>query len=216
MVDLNARPNWENGGDDWVFLSMLAWVWRRLYVKKGKRCGVVHAVGRWQTVCAWRWMGTPGFGKQECPTERHWRHTIWHPAVLHPSPHLPRDINCGPSRTPHSRELSGKETPGTGVLPIKHTLTDDLLFMLFKNVTQTLYGFACMRLGGFTDSWNINELITSKEPSRTTLGVGRPPPRHSFAHWMVQCLGLVYVLLTLAGSLACSTVTRVHVCRLCI
>lgn len=40
-------------------------------------------------------------------------------------PTCPRDINCGPARTPHSQERSSKETPGTGVLSIKCTLTDD-------------------------------------------------------------------------------------------
>lgn len=37
----------------------------------------------------------------------------------------PGDINCGPGRTPHSQELSSKETPGTGVLSIKYKLIDD-------------------------------------------------------------------------------------------
>lgn len=41
--------------------------------------------GRLQTMCACRWMGTLDFGKQECQTVRHERHTIWNHAVLHPS-----------------------------------------------------------------------------------------------------------------------------------
>lgn len=42
-----------------------------LKTDRRKKCGIVHFVGRWQTVCAWRWMGTLGFGKQECQTDRH-------------------------------------------------------------------------------------------------------------------------------------------------
>lgn len=40
-------------------------------------------------------------------------------------PTCPCDINCGPFRTPHSRGLSSKETPGTGVLSIKYMLADN-------------------------------------------------------------------------------------------
>lgn len=115
---------------------------------RGKKCGIVH------------------LGCRPCVLEDGWEHQTLGgrnvrqtdikdiryetPLCFTLLPTCPPDINCGPGRTPHSPELSSKETPGTGVLSIKYMLTDDWLF----------YWLVCMRLEGLTDSWYKHVSLT--------------------------------------------------------